>query len=135
MSAEPIEPLPHRERPPRAVGGTPHPRLPCKENCPVANALDVIGPRWTLLIVHELLTREACRYTDLRAGLPGIATNLLATRLREMQEAGIVEREEAPPPIARTLYRLTPRGQALQPVLEELERWGVPLMREADRSP
>ncbi len=98
---------------------------PCHENCPIAKALDVIGRRWTLLIVHELLTREACRYTDLRAGLPNIATNLLATRLREMQEAGIVEREEAPPPIARTLYRLTPRGRALQPVLKELERWGV----------
>ncbi len=98
---------------------------PCHENCPIAEALDVIGRRWTLLIVHELLTREACRYTDLRAGLPNIATNLLATRLREMQEAGIVEREEAPPPIARTLYRLTPRGRALQPVLKELERWGV----------
>ena len=135
MSAEPVEALPHRERLLRVAGGPPPPGRRCQENCPVANALDVIGQRWTLLIVHELLTREACRYTDLRAGLPGIATNLLATRLREMQEAGIVEREEAPPPIARTLYRLTPRGRALQPVLEELERWGVPLMREADRSP
>ena len=107
---------------------------PCHENCPIAKALDVIGRRWTLLIVHELLTREACRYTDLRAGLPNIATNLLASRLREMQEAGIVEREEAPPPIACTLYRLTPRGRALQPVLEELERWGVSQESSASRT-
>jgi len=100
--------------------------------CSVARALDVVGERWTLLIVRELMTRGGCRYTDLRAGLPGIATNLLATRLRELEAAGVVEREDAPPPIATTLFRLTPRGLALRPVLEELGRWGVPLMREAD---
>ena len=100
--------------------------------CSVARALDVVGERWTLLIVRELMTRGACRYTDLRAGLPGIATNLLATRLRELEAAGIVEREDAPPPIATTLFRLTPRGLALRPVLEDLGRWGAPLMREAD---
>ena len=102
------------------------------EYCSVARALDVVGERWTLLIVRELMTRGACRYTDLRAGLPGIATNLLATRLRELEGAGVVERSEAPPPVATTLFRLTPRGLALGPVLEELGRWGVPLMREAD---
>src|SRR5262249_35866856 len=78
------------------------------------------------------MTRGACRYTDLRAGLPGIATNLLATRLRELEAAGIVEREDAPPPIATTLFRLTPRGLALRSLLEDLGRWGAPLMREAD---
>jgi DNA-binding HxlR family transcriptional regulator len=101
------------------------------EYCAVAKALDVVGERWTLLIVRELATRGACRYTDLRAGLPGIATNLLATRLRELEETGVIEREEAPPPIATTLFRLTPRGQALRPVLDALAGWGVPLMREA----
>jgi DNA-binding HxlR family transcriptional regulator len=101
------------------------------EYCAVAKALDVVGERWTLLIVRELLTRGACRYTDLRAGLPGIATNLLATRLRELEETGVIEREEAPPPIATTLFRLTPRGQALRPVLDALGSWGVPLMGEA----
>ena len=101
------------------------------EYCSVARALDVVGERWTLLIVRELLARGACRYTDLRAGLPGIATNLLATRLRELEEAGVVEREEAPPPVATTLFRLTDRGLALRPVLDALGRWGVPLMREA----
>jgi len=100
--------------------------------CSVARALDIVGERWTLLIVRELMTRGACRYTDLRAGLPGIATNLLAARLRELEAAGIVEREEAPPPIATTLFRLTQRGLALRPVLEELGRWGVPLMSEGD---
>ena len=60
--------------------------------CGLAKALDVIGDRWTLLIVRELLIRGACRYTDLRNGLPGIATNLLAERLRELEEAGVVQR-------------------------------------------
>jgi DNA-binding HxlR family transcriptional regulator len=96
--------------------------------CSVAKALDVLGERWTLLIVRELLARGACRYTDLRAGLPGIATNLLADRLRELEAAGIVEREDAPPPVATTLFSLTERGRALQPVIAELGRWGVPLM-------
>ena len=76
-------------------------------------ALDVVGDRWTLLIVRELALRGACRYTDLRNGLPGIATNLLADRLRELENAGVVAREEAPPPIATTLFRLTPRGEEL----------------------
>src|SRR3954468_24706379 len=95
--------------------------------CSVAKALDVVGERWTLLIVRELLAQGACRYTDLRAGLPGIATNLLADRLRELEAAGIVEREDAPPPIATTLFRLTERGAALEPVIYALGRWGAPL--------
>jgi DNA-binding HxlR family transcriptional regulator len=98
--------------------------------CSVAKALDVVGDRWTLLIVRELLARGPSRYTDLRSGLPGIATNLLADRLRELEAAGLVAREDAPPPVATTLFRLTERGAALQPVLHELGRWGVPLMRE-----
>src|SRR5262245_382317 len=98
--------------------------------CSVAKALDVVGERWTLLIVRELIARGACRYTDLRAGLPGIATNLLADRLRELETAGIVEREEAPPPVAATLFSLTERGRALEPVITALSNWGVPLMRE-----
>jgi DNA-binding HxlR family transcriptional regulator len=99
--------------------------------CSVAKALDVLGDRWTLLIVRELLARGACRYTDLRSGLPGIATNLLADRLRELEAAGIVRREDAPPPVATTLFSLTERGLALQPVISEIGRWGVPLMRNS----
>jgi len=102
--------------------------------CGLAKALDVIGDRWTLLIVRELLIRGACRYTDLRNGLPGIATNLLAERLRELEEAGVVQREEAPPPVATTLFRLTPRGAALEPVLEQIGRWGAPLLDTAPSS-
>ena len=98
------------------------------EFCAMAKALDVVGDRWTLLIVRELLLRGACRYTDLRDGLPGIATNLLADRLRQLEDAGVVSREEAPPPIATTLFRLTPRGEELRPVLQELTRWGLPYM-------
>ncbi|MGH2895820.1 MAG: winged helix-turn-helix transcriptional regulator [Solirubrobacteraceae bacterium] len=100
------------------------------EYCALAKSLDVVGDRWTLLIVRELELRGACRYTDLRNGLPGIATNLLADRLRELEHAGVVTREEAPPPIATTLFRLSARGEQLRPVLESLVRWGMPFMTE-----
>jgi DNA-binding HxlR family transcriptional regulator len=99
-----------------------------KEYCALAQGLDVVGDRWTLLIVRELLILGPCRYTDLRNGLPGIATNLLAERLRGMEKAGLVRREEAPPPIATTLFHLTPRGEELKPALEALARWAGPLM-------
>jgi DNA-binding HxlR family transcriptional regulator len=101
-----------------------------RQYCAVAKALDVIGDRWNLLIVRELLLRGACRYTDLLHGLPGIATNLLVDRLRELEQAGIVYREDAPPPIATTLFRLTPRGEALNAAMLELGRWGAPLLAE-----
>ena len=100
--------------------------------CAIAKALDVIGDRWNMLIVRELLLQGACRYTDLHNGLPGIATNLLAERLRDLEREGIVTREEAPPPIATTLFRLTPRGEELKTILFELGRWGAPLMTEPD---
>jgi len=100
------------------------------EYCAIAKSLDVVGDRWTLLIVRELAERGACRYTDLRNGLPGIASNLLAERLRELEHADVIVREDAPPPIATTLFRLTPRGEQLRPVLDGLTRWGVPLMIE-----
>ena len=100
------------------------------EYCSIAKSLDLIGDRWTLLAVRELALRGPSRYTDLRDGLPGIATNLLADRLRGLEAAGLVTREEAPPPIATTLFRLTPRGEGLKPVLDELMRWGLPLMVE-----
>jgi len=96
--------------------------------CAIAKALDVVGDRWTLLIVRELLLSGPRRYTDLRAALPGIATNLLAARLRELEDAGVVRADAAPPPVARTLYALTERGTALEPVLRELGGWGVPMM-------
>jgi DNA-binding HxlR family transcriptional regulator len=104
-----------------------------KQRCGLAKALDVLGDRWTFLMVRELLIRGACRYTDLRKGLPGIATNLLAERLRELEGAGIVVREEAPPPIATTLFRLTERGRELEEVLLTLGRWGAPLLTHRAR--
>jgi DNA-binding HxlR family transcriptional regulator len=100
------------------------------EYCAIAKSLDVVGDRWTLLIVRELALRGASRYTDLRNGLPGIASNLLAERLRELERAGVVSREDAPPPVATALFRLTPRGEELRAVLDDLMRWGVPLMTE-----
>jgi len=96
--------------------------------CSVARALDVIGDRWTLLIIRELMLRGACRYTDLKNGLPGIATNLLADRIRELEAAGLVRREEAPPPIATTLVHLTEAGAGLDPVLRALGVWGIRFM-------
>ena len=98
------------------------------EYCALAQGLDVVGDRWTLLIVRELLILGPCRYTDLRNGLPGIATNLLAERLRGMEKAGLIRREEARPPVATTLFHLTPRGEELKPALEALARWAGPLM-------
>ena len=101
--------------------------------CPIAKALDVVGDRWTLLIVRELSLRP-CRYTDLRDGLPGIATNLLADRLKSLEAAGVVTAEAAPPPVATTLYRLTERGEALLPALVALGLWGAPLLADADET-
>src|SRR5262245_33483276 len=101
-----------------------------RQYCGLARALDVVGDRWTLLIVRELLLLGAARYTDLLAGLPGIATNLLGDRLREMDAAGLVLRADAPPPVAATLSRLTPRGEELEPVIAAFGRWASPLLDE-----
>ena len=99
--------------------------------CALAKALDVVGDRWSLLIVRELLIRGPCRYTDIRYGLPGVATNLLADRLRELEAAGIVRREAAPPPVATTLFSLTPRGEELRRVIRAMGMWGLPLLADA----
>lgn len=98
-----------------------------RQFCPLAKSLDVLGERWTLLIVRELLTGPK-RYTDLRDGLPGLATDLLATRLRELQQAGVIDRREVLPPTPATVYELTARGHELKPVVAELARWGRPLL-------
>jgi len=96
--------------------------------CSIARALDVVGDRWTLLIVRELLLQGPCRFTDLKNGLPGVATNLLSSRLKELEEAGLVSREDAPPPVATALYELTDDGRALEPVLQALGLWGLRFM-------
>jgi DNA-binding HxlR family transcriptional regulator len=96
--------------------------------CSIARSLDVVGDRWTLLIVRELLLQGPCRFTDLKNGLPGIAANLLSGRLKELEEAALISREDAPPPIATTLYGLTENGLALEPVLKALGLWGLRYM-------
>ena len=100
--------------------------------CSVAKALDVVGDRWTLLVIRELLLQGPCRYTDLKNGLPGIATNLLASRLHELEAAGLVRREEAAPPVATTLFHLTKAGAELEPVLDALAAWGTRYMAQPD---
>src|SRR5215213_10511017 len=92
--------------------------------CPVAAALDVVGDRWTLLIMRELVAGDR-RFTDLRERLPGIAPNLLADRLRDLQAEGLVEHKELPPPAARTVYAATSAGRDVVPVLRSLARFGV----------
>jgi DNA-binding HxlR family transcriptional regulator len=96
--------------------------------CSIAKALDVVGDRWSLLIIRELLIRGGLRYTDLKDGLPGIATNLLADRIRELESAGLIRREDAPPPVATTLFHPTETGKELLPVLDAIGRWGVRFM-------
>lgn len=94
------------------------------QHCAVATALDAIGDRWTLLVVRELLSGPK-RYTDLQDGLPGISTDVLAARLRDLEAAGLLERRVLPPPAASKVYELTPDGAALEPVLVALARWGT----------
>ncbi|HWG26062.1 helix-turn-helix domain-containing protein [Actinospica sp.] len=101
--------------------------------CSIARALDVAGDRWTLLIARELLLQGPCRFTDLKRGLPGIATNLLSTRLKELESSGLITREDAPPPVATALYQLSETGLALEPVLRALGLWGLRFM--ADERP
>jgi len=92
--------------------------------CAVARGLDVIGERWTLLIVRDLLLGPK-RYKDMLEGLPGIGTNLLADRLHEMERLGLVERTVLPPPAGSTVYRLTEAGEALEPAVFAIGRWGA----------
>jgi DNA-binding HxlR family transcriptional regulator/putative sterol carrier protein len=92
--------------------------------CAVARGLDIIGDRWMLLIIRDLLLGPR-RYKDLLAGLPGIGTNLLAARLRQLEEAGLVERAVLPPPAGSSVYQLTGAGEALEPVIIAIGRWGA----------
>jgi DNA-binding HxlR family transcriptional regulator/putative sterol carrier protein len=98
-----------------------------RQYCAMARALDVLGERWTLLIVRELLTGPK-RFKDLLDGLPGIGTNLLAGRLKELEGEGLLRRTTLPPPAGSAVYELTGRGRDLEPVLMGLARWGVDLL-------
>jgi DNA-binding HxlR family transcriptional regulator len=92
--------------------------------CPVAHALELVGERWALLVVRELLAGPK-RYTDLADGLPGIGTNILAGRLRDLEEAGVIQKRRLPPPAATNVYELTPYGEELREPLYALGRWGA----------
>jgi DNA-binding HxlR family transcriptional regulator len=100
------------------------PRRSYDQYCSLSRALDLIGERWTLLIVRELLAGPR-RYTDLHADLPGVSTDVLAARLKEMERDGLVARRRLPPPAAAAVYELTPRGRDLLPALTALADWGA----------
>ena len=91
--------------------------------CGLAYALDIVGERWTLLIIRELMPGPR-RFTDLMAGLPGISTNLLSGRLKSLEEQGIIHQRVLPPPAGSTVYELTPLGKSLEEALLELGKWG-----------
>jgi DNA-binding HxlR family transcriptional regulator len=93
------------------------------DRCGIARALDLVGERWALLVVRELLLGPK-RFTDLRAGLPNIGPDVLAQRLRDLEASGIVERATLPPPAASQVYGLTEWGRELEPVVLGLGRWG-----------
>jgi DNA-binding HxlR family transcriptional regulator len=97
-----------------------------RQFCPAARALDLVGERWTLLVIRELLFGPK-RYTDLQAGLPGIGPNVLADRLRVLETADLVRKRRLPPPAASTVYELTELGAGLRSVLEALFLWGLQL--------
>lgn len=94
------------------------------DGCAAAHALDLVGERWALLVVRELLLGPK-RFTDLRSGLPGVSSNVLAERLNGLEEAGVVRRRKLPPPAASKVYELTEWGMELEPVIDRLGRWGV----------
>ena len=91
--------------------------------CGIARALDIVGERWALMVVRELLLGPK-RFTDIRAGLPHVSPDVLAQRLRDLEQAGVVHHRRLPPPYASQVYDLTDSGRALEPVLIELGRWG-----------
>ena len=93
------------------------------DRCGVARALDLVGERWALLVVRELLLGPK-RFTDLRAGLPHVSPDILAQRLRELEDSGIVRRGKLPPPAGARIYQLTERGRQLEPAILALGRFG-----------
>ncbi|MBD0710521.1 MULTISPECIES: winged helix-turn-helix transcriptional regulator [unclassified Streptomyces] len=99
------------------------------QHCAAAHALDLVGDRWTLLVVRELLAGPR-RYTDLHADLPGVSTDMLAGRLKDMEGADLVTRRRLPPPTPAFVYELTARGRELLPVLRALAAWGAPDLDE-----
>lgn len=105
------------------------PRRSYDQYCALARGLDLVGDRWTLLVVRELLAGPR-RYTDLHADLPGVSTDMLATRLKDMERDGLATRRRLAPPGAAYVYELTARGRELLPVITALGLWGAPGLTE-----
>jgi len=107
--------------------------------CPMAHALDLVGERWSLLIVRELLEDDQLRYSDLHARLDGCGTNILAARLKTLEQGGVVRRRQLDPPAASWVYELTEYGKGLREVLHVLAHWGArslgPPARRGDLEP
>lgn len=105
------------------------------QNCPVARTLDVIGEKWTILILRELFRHDTRRFQDFQDALPGIAPNTLSARLKSLENDGIVTSQlyrEHPP---RAEYLLTPMGQKLGPILQAMHKWGETFGTKRRRSP
>jgi DNA-binding HxlR family transcriptional regulator len=98
-----------------------------EQYCPVARALEFVGERWTLLIARELLLGPR-RFTDLMTGLPGISANVLASRLRDLEEAGMVSKRTLPPPAASAVYELTDDALGLVRVVAAMAEWGMTML-------
>jgi len=95
--------------------------------CGLAHALDLIGSRWTLLIIRELMV-EPRRFSEIEEGLPGIPSNVLSSRLKELEASGLAERQVMPRPSSGVAYALTPYGRELEPILSSLGMWGAKSM-------
>lgn len=106
------------------ASGPPASKRSYEDGCAAAHALDLIGERWALLLVRELLLGPK-RFTDLRADLPGISPNMLSQRLKDLEDIGVLTRQHLPPPAASWVYLLTDWGHELEPVLQTLGRWGA----------
>lgn len=107
------------------------PRRDYFDGCAAAHALDLVGERWALLVVRELMLGPK-RFTDLRTGLPHASPNVLSQRLRELEEAGVLRRRRLPPPAASAVYELTEWGLELEPVLRTLGRWAARSLPQAE---
>jgi DNA-binding HxlR family transcriptional regulator len=106
--------------------------------CPIACALDLVGERWSLLIIRELLEDGELRYSDLLPRLDGCGTNILAARLKQLEAGGVIRRRQLPPPAASTVYELTEYGEGLRSVMHQLAHWGARVMgppRDEDLEP
>lgn len=100
------------------------PKRRYEDACAAAHALDLLGERWALLVVRELMTGPK-RFSDLRAGLPGISANVLTQRLEGLEQSGIIARRRLPPPASVQAYELTPWGHEAEPIFQALGRWAA----------